>query len=109
MIKLKLKTGDQVMVITGKDAGKKGKITQVFPQEQRVVVEGVNSMTKNVRSRDSKEQGQRIQYFAPIHISNVLLIDPKTSKPTLSGSNMVGAKPVRKDILSKESISYFSV
>ena len=105
MIKLKLKTGDHVMVISGKDAGKKGKITQVFPKEQRVVVEGVNSMTKNVRSRDSKEQGQRIQYFAPIHISNVMMMDPKLNKPTRVGSMMVGEKRVRKAIRSKEAIS----
>jgi large subunit ribosomal protein L24 len=105
MIKLKLKTGDHVMVITGKDAGKKGKITQVFPNEQRVVVEGVNSMTKNVRSRDKKEQGQRIQYFAPIHISNVMLMDPKLNKPTRVGSMMVGDKRVRKAVRSKEAIS----
>lgn len=105
MIKLKLKTGDHVMVITGKDAGKKGKITQVFPNEQRVVVEGVNSMTKNVRSRDKKEKGQRIQYFAPIHISNVMLMDPKLNKPTRVGSMMVGDKRVRKAVRSKEAIS----
>jgi large subunit ribosomal protein L24 len=105
MIKMKLKTGDHVMVISGKDAGKKGKITQVFPKEQRVVVEGVNSMTKNVRSRDSKEQGQRIQYFAPIHVSNVMMMDPKLNKPTRVGSMMVGEKRVRKAIRSKEAIS----
>lgn len=92
------------MVITGKDAGKKGKVTQVFPAEMRVVVEGVNSMTKNVKSRDGKEQGQRIQYNGPIHISNVMMIDPKDGKPTRVGSMMVGEKKVRKAVRSKEAI-----
>ena len=104
MPKLKMKTGDTVIVLTGKDAGKKGKITQVFPAEMRVVVEGVNSMTKNVKSRDGKEQGQRIQYNGPIHASNVMVVDPKDGKPTRIGSMMVGDKKVRKAIRSKEAL-----
>ena len=64
----RIKTGDQVLVLSGKDKGKKGKVLQVFPQQQRVVVEGVNQMTKNVRARRQKEAGQRVQFNGPIHL-----------------------------------------
>ncbi len=90
-----IKTGDQVLVLTGKDQGKKGKVLQVFPDQQRVVVEGVNQMTKNVRARKQKESGQRVQFNGPIHLSNVMLIDPKSGHPTRVGSTVVGGKKVR--------------
>jgi large subunit ribosomal protein L24 len=102
---LRIKTGDQVLVLAGKDKGKKGKVLQVFPVQQRVVVEGVNQMTKNVRARREKETGQRVQFNGPIHLSNVMLIDPKSGKPTRVGSTVVGDKKVRLAIRSKEPLS----
>lgn len=102
---MRIKTGDQVIVITGKDAGKKGKVLQVFPGPRRVVVEGVNQMTKNVRARRAKETGQRVQFNGPIHVSNVMLIDPKTGQPTRLGTMIVGGKKVRRAVKSKEAIS----
>lgn len=102
---LRIKTGDQVLVLAGKDKGKKGKVLQVFPGQMRVVVEGVNQMTKNVRARQEKETGQRVQFNGPIHLSNVMLIDPKTSKPTRVGATMVGDKKVRTSVRSKEPLS----
>ena len=101
----RIKTGDQVLVLSGKDKGKKGKVLQVFPGEWRVVVEGVNQMTKNVRARKEKETGQRVQFNGPIHLSNVMLIDPKTSKPTRVGASTVGDKKVRTSVRSKEPLS----
>ncbi len=101
----RIKTGDQVLVLAGKDKGKKGKVLQVFPQQWRVVVEGVNQMTKNVRARQEKESGQRVQFNGPIHLSNVMLIDPKSGKPTRVGMMSVGDKKVRKAVRSKEAIS----
>lgn len=100
----RIKTGDQVLVLSGKDKGKKGKVLQVFPQQLRVVVEGVNQMTKNVRARKEKESGQRVQFNGPIHLSNVMLIDPKSGHPTRLGSIVVGDKKVRKSVRSKEAI-----
>lgn len=88
MAQMKLKTGDLVKVITGKDRGKTGKIVQVFSDVSRVVVEGINVMKKHVRSRRAGvaggqgEKGQIIQLSAPIHVSNVMLVDPSNSKPT---------------------------
>jgi large subunit ribosomal protein L24 len=101
----RIKTGDQVLVLAGKDKGKKGKVLQVFPQQWRVVVEGVNQMTKNVRARQEKESGQRVQFNGPIHLSNVMLIDPKSGKPTRVGMMDVGDKKVRKAVRTKEAIS----
>lgn len=101
----RIKTGDQVLILTGKDKGKKGKVLQVFPKQDRVVVEGVNQMTKNVRARKQKETGQRVQFNGPIHLSNVMLIDPKSGQPTRIGAATVGDKRVRKAIRSKEPLS----
>ena len=101
----RLKTGDQVLVLAGKDAGKKGKVLQVFPKQNRIVVDGVNSMTKNVRSRQTKETGQRVQFNGPIHVSNVMLIDPKSDKPTRLGTAVINGKRVRKAVRSKQPLS----
>lgn len=105
MSKLKIKTGDQVLIIAGKDAGKKGKVLQVLPAERRVVVENINQMTKNVRARRERETGQRVQFNGPIHISNVMLIDPKSGEPTRVGSVMVGDQKVRRSVRRKEPLS----
>lgn len=101
----RIKTGDQVLVLSGKDKGKKGKVLQVFPRQQRVVVEGVNQMTKNVRARQERETGQRVQFNGPIHLSNVMLIDPKSGKPTRVGTTIVGEKKVRVAVRTKEQLA----
>ncbi len=73
MHKLQIKTGDEVLVIAGKNKGKKGKIIQVMPAKNRVVVEGVNMTKKHMRSRGGKtgDKGQVIEFSMPIHASNV--------------------------------------
>lgn len=93
------------MVIAGKDVGKKGKVTQVLPKLLRVVVDGVNTMTKNIKSRSAQEKGQRIQFNGPIHISNVMLIDPKTGHPTRVGTSIIGDKHVRRSVRSQQPLS----
>ena len=70
---MKIKTGDNVRVLSGKDKGKEGKVTQIFPKSSRVIVDGVNKMVKHLRSRGS-QAGQRIEFFGPIHASNVQII-----------------------------------
>lgn len=105
MSRPKIKTGDNVLVLTGKDAGKKGKVTQVFPADGLVVVEGVNTMTKNVRARRNNEKGQRIEFNGPIKMSNVMFIDPKTSKPTRLGATMISGKKVRRAVSTNEPVS----
>lgn len=105
MITPKIKSGDQVIVLAGKNKGKKGKVMQIFPAERLVVVEGVNAMTKNIRSRKQGEAGQKIQFNAPIHLSNVMFVDPKTGKPSRLGATIVGGKKVRRVIRTKETVT----
>lgn len=76
-----LKTGDNVYVVTGRNRGKKGKILQVFPRTDLVVVEGINERTRHIRSRRGNEKGQKISFFAPLHASNVMLMCGKCGKP----------------------------
>ena len=77
-----IKRGDTVVVITGSDKGKTGKVLRVLTDRDRVVVEGVNRVWKHVRPSQRTPQGGRIQKDAPIHISNVMPLDPSSGKPT---------------------------
>ena len=79
---LKIKKGDTVRVIAGKDKGKEGKVLSVDVKKNRVIVEGVNIVTKHVKPRKAGEAGGRIQQEAPIHVSNVLPVCPKCNKAT---------------------------
>jgi large subunit ribosomal protein L24 len=92
---MKLKKGDQVVIISGKDRGKRGKILDVFPSEARVVVEGVNIRKKHVRPKKSGEKGQVVQTPAPLAVSNLKLICPKCGQPTKVGYKVVEDKKYR--------------
>ena len=81
------KTGDKVVVISGKDKGKEGKITHVLRKENRVVVEGVNIVKKHVKG-NGQQAGSINEVEAPIHASNIMIIDPKTKKPTRIGHSI---------------------
>ncbi len=82
---MKIKTGDTVKIIAGKDKGKTGKVIQCFPKLNKVVVEGCNILVKHLKPQRQGEKGQRIEFAAPIHVSNVMLICPHTKKPTRVG------------------------
>jgi large subunit ribosomal protein L24 len=82
---MKIKKGDQVLIIKGKDKGKKGKVLRGFPKKNQVLVEGVNIKKKHRRPRREGEKGQVVEVPAPIYISNVKLICPKCGKPTKVG------------------------
>ncbi len=71
-MKLRVKTGDLVKVLAGKDRGKTGKVVQTFPKMNRVVVEGVNMSKRHLKTRKQGEKGQIIEFSMPIHVSNVL-------------------------------------
>ena len=88
---MKIKTGDKVRVLAGKDKGKEGKVLQVFPGLHRVVIEGVNVMTRHLRSGRADTAGQKIQFPSPIHSSNVKLIAPSGM------AGRVGYKFLKKD------------
>jgi large subunit ribosomal protein L24 len=77
----KIRTGDTVMIIAGADKGQTGKVLRILTSKNRVVVEGINRVWKHVRPSQRNPQGGRIQKDAPLHISNVLPVDPATGKP----------------------------
>ena len=81
---MKLKTGDKVVVITGKDKGKEGKITKILKAENRVVVEGINVAKKHVKP-NGQSAGSIVEMEMPIHASNVMILDSKTNKRTRIG------------------------
>ena len=76
----KLKTGDKVVVVAGSNIGKEGKITKIL--DSKVIVEGVNVVKKHLKPRNNNGTGEIVEVEAPIHVSNVMLVDPKTKKPT---------------------------
>jgi large subunit ribosomal protein L24 len=78
----RIKKGDTVVVISGADKGKSGKVLRVLVDKNRVVVEGVNRVWKHVRPSQRYPQGGRIQKDAPVHVSNVQMLDPTSGKPT---------------------------
>lgn len=79
---MRIKKGDTVMVITGRDKGKTGKVLHILADSGRVVVEGVNRVWKHMKPSQRSPQGGRIQKDAPIQASNVMPVDPSTGKPT---------------------------
>ena len=79
---MKLKTGDKVIVISGSNKGKEGTISKILKDENRVVVSGVNLKKKHLKPKNNNGTGEIIEVEAPIHASNVMLLDPKTKKPT---------------------------
>jgi large subunit ribosomal protein L24 len=77
-----IKSGDTVVIITGADKGKQGKVLRVLTDKDRVVVEGINRVWKHVKPSQRNPQGGRIQKDAPIHLSNVMPLDPTSGKGT---------------------------
>ncbi len=91
---MKIKKGDEVVVISGKYKGVKGKVLEARPSESRVVVEGVNRHKWHIKPTQEKP-GQIVDREAPIHVSNVALVDPKTKKATRVGYKIDGDKKIR--------------
>jgi large subunit ribosomal protein L24 len=86
---MRIKTGDEVIVIAGNDKGQQGTVQRVIPRENRVVVSGVNIVKKHQKPRPTggrtQAQGGIIEFEAPIHVSNVMLVDPESGEPTRVG------------------------
>jgi large subunit ribosomal protein L24 len=101
--KLKVKKGDTVVVIAGKDKGRSGEVLKVIPTERRVVVEGVNMVTKHKKQRGMQQSGiERME--AAVHVSNVLHVDPKDGGPTRVGYTWIGeGDDARKVRVAKRS------
>jgi len=87
--KLKIRTGDLVKVISGNSKGAQGKVLQVLVAENRAIVEGVNLVKKHTKPSAANPNGGIVEKEAPIHISNLAFIDPKTGKPTRVGRKVI--------------------
>lgn len=101
---MRVKKGDTVVVIAGKDKGKKGSVVKVFPKANRVLVEGVNVITKHQKPSAINPQGGIINKEAPIHISNIMPLDPETGKGTRVRFEMKDGKKVRVAVKSGKEI-----
>ncbi len=92
--KLKVRKDDEVVVITGRDKGKSGKVVRVIPDELRIVVQGVNMVKRHTRPAQGR-QGGIVEKEAPIHVSNVAHLDPKDRTPTKVGYKTVDGRKLR--------------
>jgi len=92
---MKIKKGDQVLITSGKDRGRRAKVLKAFPKKRKLLVEGVNLRKKHIRPRREGEKGQIVETPAPIDISNIELICPKCSKPTRVGYKIVEKRKYR--------------
>ncbi|WP_226671052.1 50S ribosomal protein L24 [Metabacillus litoralis] len=99
-----VKKGDKVMVISGKDKGKQGVILASYPKKDRVLVEGINVVKKHAKPSQANPQGGILSQEAPIHVSNVMPLDPKSGEPTRVGSKVVDGKKVRVAKKSGETL-----
>lgn len=86
---MKIKSGDKVKIISGKDKGKTGKVLQVFPRERLASIEGRNLLIKHLRPRRQGEKGQRIEFPAPASIANVMLVCPRCGRETRVGAQIL--------------------
>jgi len=108
--KPKVKKGDEVLVICGKDRGRRGKVVSVDAKKQTCIVEKINEFKKHQKARAQKQQfgagvqGGIITVAMPIHVSNVMVIDKTTSKPTRVGRKIVGTKSLRYAKISGQLI-----
>lgn len=90
-----IKKGDRVIVIAGNDKGKSGTVIEVLPKKNRAVVEGVRIVTKHQKPTQQEQTGGRIEVEAPVHMSNLMHIDPKSGEPTRIGRKEVNGEMVR--------------
>ncbi len=109
-MKLKIKKNDMVMVIAGNSRGKTGKVLRVIPEKMRIIVEGVNIISRHRKPTQANPQGGIMRQEAPIHLSNVMLLDPKSNQPTRVGKTSVTddvtgrTRFVRRSVASGETI-----
>jgi large subunit ribosomal protein L24 len=105
MSSLKIKKGDKVVVLSGKDKGKHGEVTMSMPKDSKVVVSGVNIATRHKKATQQNPQGGLERREAPMHVSKVAIEDPKTGKPTRVRFETRDGKKVRVAVKSGELIN----
>jgi len=92
---MKIKKGDNVIIISGKDRGKTGKVSRVFPKRSMLLIENANIRKRHQKPRKAGAKGQILSIATPLHASNVMVVDSKTGKRTRVGMKMVDGKKVR--------------
>jgi large subunit ribosomal protein L24 len=107
---MKIKKNDMVLVIAGNSKGRRGKVLRVFPEKQRLIVEGVNLVSRHRKPTQNNPQGGITRQEAPIHISNVMMLDPKSGEPTrlaktaITDENTGKKRYVRRSVVSGDTI-----
>jgi large subunit ribosomal protein L24 len=104
MSALKIKKGDRVVVLSGKDKGKHGEVTKAMPKDGKVIVSGINIATRHTKPSQTDPQGGLKRIEAPLHVSKVAIEDPKTGKPTRVRFEVKDGKKVRVAVRSGETI-----
>ncbi len=102
--KLHIKKGDKVMVVAGDDKGTTGTVLEVIPSKNRAIVENVNIAKKHMKPTNERPEGGIHEISLPVHLSNLMVVDPKTGKPTRVGRKIVDGKSVRYSKSSGEII-----
>lgn len=97
---MKIKKNDNIIVIAGKDKGKTGSVSRVFPKKDMVIISGLNLKKRHQRPRKGGEKGQIVDKAMPVHVSNVMVVDPGTKNSVRVGKKLVGGRFVR---ISKKS------
>jgi large subunit ribosomal protein L24 len=92
-----IKKGDTVKILTGKDKGKTGKVSQILTGSNKVVIEGLNLRYKHLRSKNEKEKGQKIMFPAPINSSSVMLVCPKCNKTTRTAHKLLEKTELKRE------------
>jgi large subunit ribosomal protein L24 len=104
IFKMKIKKGDTVMVVSGKDKGKTGAVLTVLPRENRVVVDGAGMIKRHMKKTGRGQSGRIIERPSTLHASNVMVMDPSAKKPTRIGRSVEGKKKVRVTKKSKTTL-----
>lgn len=101
---MKIRKNDMVMVISGNYSGKTGKVLKVFPKESKIIIEGINMRKRHTKPTQRSPQGGILEKEAPINVSNVMILDPKSNEPT-----RIGARIILDDKTGKKKIARISM
>lgn len=102
---MKIRKNDNVMVISGNDKGKTGKVLKVFPKKNRIIIEGINLRKRHTKPSQKNPQGGILEKEAPVNASNVMLLDPKTNEPTRLGARVILDEKTGKKKIARVSKS----
>ncbi|MHC1737879.1 MAG: 50S ribosomal protein L24 [Ignavibacteriaceae bacterium] len=102
---MKIIKNDSVVIISGNDKGKTGKVLKVFPKENKVIIEGVNLRKRHTKPTQKNPKGGIVEKEAPIQVSNVMILDPKTKEPTRIGSKIIIDEKTGKKKIARVSVA----